>query len=399
MRLSSFSTPTRFILSIILSSFSKPKRFILTIFLSIYCTTLSALAMEETVLVSLFHSSKPVTHIYVVGPAKIIARAEEKLESGLYDVSKTGTKFIVVGLHHPAGKSHTREIPGDELKLLPTGRPLQLGADRKKLRRYRGEVKISAASRAQGAVLNCQNLVAMKDYINSVVGSETPIEFPKEALKAQSVIVQTRMQRYKIGDDLNDSTEKQVYFGIDNERKIVIDAVQESWGQKLTFAGKPVTAFFHSCCAGGTSSSSYFTGKPISQACDIGVKCNHCNRSMFWKETKHRIPLNQYLKEFKEGVPTISKRDSLGRPLRIKYPSYKEEQAYDFWIRFGQAFGWDKIPGTRFEIQKVNEAEIEVTSRGAGHGVGFCQWGACGLAAQHKNYKEILQFYFPASKI
>ena len=72
---------------------------------------------------------------------------------------------------------------------------------------------------------------------------------------------------------------------------------------------------------------------------------------------------------------------------------------YQFWIRLGQSFGWDKCPGTAFKIGKDPDGNIEVESRGAGHGVGMCQWGAAGQAQSGKDYKSILTYYFPGTKL
>jgi stage II sporulation protein D len=43
----------------------------------------------------------------------------------------------------------------------------------------------------------------------------------------------------------------------------------------------------------------------------------------------------------------------------------------------------------------VSDQELEFVGRGAGHGVGMCQWGARGLAKQGKGYVEILGHYYP----
>jgi stage II sporulation protein D len=83
----------------------------------------------------------------------------------------------------------------------------------------------------------------------------------------------------------------------------------------------------------------------------------------------------------------------------IRWPDGRTETAYSFWLKLGQNFGWDKAPGTRFEIKQVAGNQIEISSNGAGHGVGLCQWGACGLAKQGAGYKKILSYYFPGSKI
>jgi stage II sporulation protein D len=72
---------------------------------------------------------------------------------------------------------------------------------------------------------------------------------------------------------------------------------------------------------------------------------------------------------------------------------------YDFWIKLGQSFGWDKAPGTRYSLKQGKDKDIIIESTGAGHGIGLCQWGASSLARNGKNYKEILEYYFPGCEV
>ncbi len=64
----------------------------------------------------------------------------------------------------------------------------------------------------------------------------------------------------------------------------------------------------------------------------------------------------------------------------------------------GQKLGWDKAPGTRYEIKRAAGAYI-IKSSGGGHGVGLCQWGAQGLSRQGKTHAEILKYYFPGTTL
>jgi stage II sporulation protein D len=41
----------------------------------------------------------------------------------------------------------------------------------------------------------------------------------------------------------------------------------------------------------------------------------------------------------------------------------------------------------------------EFEGRGWGHGVGMCQWGAKGQAEHGRNYRDILEFYYPNSHL
>lgn len=274
------------------------------------------------------------------------------------------------------------------------GRPLTVQLEDGTVRRYRGTLIVSGS----GEELTVKNSVGLRDYAISVIGSESLPKMPEEALKAQSVLVQTLLLRYKPGDSLMDTTQTQAYSGADYERPEARRAFDATCGVKLLCDGSPVQVFFHSTCAGGTSSSAIFCNKKPSRRCDKGVACAFCKDSPFWHPTTSLIPAARFAKVSPAGIPVIAQRDEAGRPLILKYPDGKQGTAYQFWLKTGQALGWDKVPGTRFSIA-IKKADVELTSTGAGHGAGLCQWGAVGMATAGRSYKEILSHYFPGSEL
>ncbi len=58
--------------------------------------------------------------------------------------------------------------------------------------------------------------------------------------------------------------------------------------------------------------------------------------------------------------------------------------------------GYKELPSTRFSLAMTG-SEIVFEGSGYGHGVGLSQWGALELANEGKNYKEILQYYYPGT--
>jgi SpoIID/LytB domain protein len=62
------------------------------------------------------------------------------------------------------------------------------------------------------------------------------------------------------------------------------------------------------------------------------------------------------------------------------------------------------VGGTRFksfltDTLAFSNGIYTLKGRGYGHGVGMSQWGAYMMGHKGKTYKEILQFYFPGTKI
>lgn len=357
-------------------------------------------ASEQFVVLSLFKAAEPCQQFFLQGPVLIKnsgipgGGSSARIEAGFYKLSYQSGSFMLTARDHVA--SPIPAIKNTRIFLQPVARTIAIGPSFEKMRHYRGSLEILM----DGKSLVCKNKVALKDYVHSVVGSESRIEFPKEALKALSVLVQTSMLKYHQGDDLNDSTEKQAYLGADYERALIRSAVDETWGQTLVCQSRPVPVYFHSCCAGKTSKSDLFSAKASGLACDKSVDCHFCKDSAFWKKTTTEMSKASYLRKFPEGLVLIKAKDTAERPAEVQYAnSSRKETGYQYWLKFGQRFGWGKMPGTRFAITDLHNGKIQVSSSGAGHGVGLCQWGAAGMAKAGANYKKILQYYFPGSSL
>jgi stage II sporulation protein D len=63
-----------------------------------------------------------------------------------------------------------------------------------------------------------------------------------------------------------------------------------------------------------------------------------------------------------------------------------------------QLIGYNVLRSGFFEVEKTSQG-ILFKGEGWGHGVGLCQYGAKDLAQKGATYKQILQHYFPGSKI
>ena len=61
------------------------------------------------------------------------------------------------------------------------------------------------------------------------------------------------------------------------------------------------------------------------------------------------------------------------------------------------------LPSTKFISEKTNGngivAELQISGKGNGHGVGACQCGIIGRARNGQNYEDILKVYYKNVKI
>ena len=56
------------------------------------------------------------------------------------------------------------------------------------------------------------------------------------------------------------------------------------------------------------------------------------------------------------------------------------------------------LRSTFFDIKQKGK-QVEITTKGYGHGVGMSQWGANAMAKNGNNYKEIIKHYFQGSDV
>lgn len=112
---------------------------------------------------------------------------------------------------------------------------------------YRGRVRLIR----EGNTLLAVNYVKLEEYLYSVVGCEMPSYWPLEALKAQAIAarsyalvqyIRPASPFYQLG-----STEAwQVYKGLDGETSSTHQAVDQTWGQFLSYKGGLVESLYAS---------------------------------------------------------------------------------------------------------------------------------------------------------
>ena len=110
---------------------------------------------------------------------------------------------------------------------------------------FQGSVSVLRKSEGWLAI----NQVPMEHYVASVVGSEMPSQWAKEALRAQAVavrsyawvhLVRPTHQQFHLGD-----TERwQVYRGRESSTKETVQAAQSTAGQVLSFQGALVESLY-----------------------------------------------------------------------------------------------------------------------------------------------------------
>jgi stage II sporulation protein D len=135
-----------------------------------------------------------------------------------------------------------------------------------------------------------------------------------------------------------------------------------------------------------------------------GVACNFCKDSPHfnWHSVLALSDIEEKLSAvgYKTGAIkdiVIDGKDASGRIISLKIINETKETkipAKDF----RNIIGPNEIKSTNFTFA-LGKYDVTFDGLGWGHGVGLCQWGAYFMAKLGRNYKEILQYYYPHANV
>lgn len=268
---------------------------------------------------------------------------------------------------------------------------------------YRGHLEVYPAEKGLLVV----DEMLLEDYLVGLINCEISSQWPIEAVKAQAVVARTfalyqKQARKNLLYHLESTVYDQVYGGCDIEDSRAARAVSETRGEVVSYNGKIIQAFFHSSCGGHTEASEnvWSVKLPYLQ----GVECTYCMKSpsVLWEQSlspkKVEILLRTagYKVSGLEGIRIVSRYQS-GRITKLEFTSSTGTIAIPA-VTFRKIIGFGVIRSTDFEVKFVDNDFVFVGT-GYGHGVGLCQWGAKQRAEDGFNYREILSYYYPGTRV
>jgi stage II sporulation protein D len=273
---------------------------------------------------------------------------------------------------------------------------------------YRGRTLVVPTAGGLTAV----NYVDLEHYLYSVVGSEMPPSWSLEALKAQAVAARSyalyqRQNSANAVFDVGDTTQWQVYKGLEEETPSTRAAVDTTQGQVLTYSGQIINAVFHSCAGGFTENVEdvwsnplpYLRGVPSPdqdmQGCKwepLTLSADELSQKLGYDGTIYSVQVQRHPHgrvialqiEGSAGTKTIEGED-VREELGLRSTLFSIESIT------GRVATTGNLPAspTRFQI----------SGSGFGHGVGMSQYGAYGLAQQGWNYQQIVTHYFTGAQL
>jgi len=253
------------------------------------------------------------------------------------------------------------------------------------------------------------NELPLDRYLEGLISIELSPRWDITTMKVQAVVARTYALYQKSLNanstyHLTSSVLHQLYRGISHANGNTRKAVRETRGEILTWNDQPIMAVYHSCCGGSTESSAnvWGTNKPYLE----GVYCGMCTGydGYFWKAV---IPRGTFFKQLcKKGFSVCNDiestmnltRSSHNRVIQMALNG-RSKPIVITGNELRSVFGFAKIRSTSFVLKETDNGYLHLLGTGNGHGVGLCQWGARARALSGETYYQILQHYYPGTKL
>ncbi len=318
-----------------------------------------------------------------------------KNSATLLSVQAAGSKLRV----RDAGVSREVFISG-AVRIEPSGQPPIAANYPLQIQASDGHLLLTAA-------------IPIEDYVAAAVAGESGNFRNDESLKAMAVVVRTYAARFRgqhadEGFDFCDTTHCQVpsWNSISSRIRSAADFTR---GEILMFQGAAVSAFYHQNC-GGTLAASSEAWPSVTELYLRSQPDPYCATAspLKWESSISVADLDGALRTAGLSSPAgwtaleIITRSESGRAQRLRLTGGSSPDtlisASSFRFAVNRALGWNKIRSDLYNLRSEGD-HILFSGRGSGHGVGLCQAGAEEMARQGKDYRQILDFYFPGTHL
>jgi len=345
-------------------------------------------AIAETLRVTLMEV-RGVVRLTSTKPFSVQAGGSRVSEEAAYQVAEISLRKGVTVNGIDSLQKMLTFIPQRSGKLFVNGSP------------YAGSVLV----KAKNGALSVVNEVDLEQYLQGVIPSEMPPDWPMEALKTQSVISRTyalyQKRNTKNGEyDLPASVLGQVYKGESVAHPRTAEAIEKTRGIIVTHKGNVALTYFHSTSAGPTEDADERWGIDYPYLKGVSCPLDFASPYFSWKK---EIPLSNLEDVLnKSGVGAIAtltpfSYSKAGRILRVRILHANGEtflKAEDL----RRLLGYQTLPSTHFKIDTFGKT-LKISGMGWGHGVGLCQWGTKIMAERGLLFDEIVRYYYPGTEL
>lgn len=251
--------------------------------------------------------------------------------------------------------------------------------------------------------------VTWEEYLIGLLAKEIPEEYSLEAMKAQAIIVRTRLavesggnEDYIYQDDFYSTEEIQLKWESDSVTiyNQLIEAVEETDEMILQYEGELASTPYHILNTGTTrngnevlASEEYPYLTSVSCPLDITAEAEITMTTITYGE------LTQILEDEME---IILEEELVFDDIQV---NVRDEAGYVLSVEIqGNVISGELLRTTlglkssAFSLQEV-DGELKITTEGVGHGLGLSQNTAHYMGLEGKTYKEILTYFYPGTEL
>jgi stage II sporulation protein D len=245
-------------------------------------------------------------------------------------------------------------------------------------------------ARAGGLVLTLR--LPIEDYVAAVLAGESAGFRSEQSMAAMAVAARTYAVRFQgrhkaEGYDFCDTTHCQdLRITAVSER--VRQAAEQTEGELLWFQGSPAATFYGKDCGGSIEAAAVVW--PDMKAAYLGQRDDPYCAGKRWTSTIRK-------EELRLDSLRIVERTASGRALRLQAGG-RTVPASSLRFGVGRALGWERLPSDLYEVNDGGDRWV-FEGRGSGHGVGLCPVGAARMGEEGRSYRQILEFYYPGTKL
>lgn len=290
---------------------------------------------------------------------------------------------------------------------LESGRELRVAG-----RRVTGSIRVGLDPEAKanrGAVpsIIVVNRIGLEQYVAGVLEGEIPASWAPEALAAQAVASRSyalheRARRADAPWHVTATTAHQVYAESADVHDAIREAVRQTAGEVLTHGGRPILAAFHSASGGRTASADEVWGRALPYLVSRDVIGEEDSPDTYWRAGVSLDTFGELLDSAGVGVGAprsivIGERTASGRVASIEIEGTKGRRRLS-GRELRSIIGEATLRSTLFDV-RAGEDSVVFVGTGRGHGVGMSQWGAQALAREGLAYREILEAFYPGTRL
>lgn len=256
-----------------------------------------------------------------------------------------------------------------------------------------------------GVIMN----VTWEEYLIGLLAKEIPEVYSLEAMKAQAIIIRTRLavesggnEDYIYHDDFYSTEEIQLKWGNDSVTiyNQLIEAVEETNDMVLKYEGELASTPYHILNTGTTRNGNEVLASDeypylVSVSCPLDITAEE-------EITMTTIAYGELTQILEEEMEIILEEELVFDDIQV---NNRDEAGYVLNVEIqenvisGELFRTTLgLKSSAFSLQEV-EGELKITTEGVGHGLGLSQNTAHYMGLEGKTYQEILVYFYSGTEL